>query len=333
MTQLRLGLIGCSNIARRRTLPSLPAAGNTQLVAVSARSLERAKQFAAEFDAVALTYEEMLASPDVDAVYLSLPNGLHHEWTMKALRAGKHVLCEKPLTTSAAQAEELTDAAEQHQLVLRENFTFLHHPQHERVRGLVADGRLGELRSFTAAFAIPPLPDNDIRYDPTLGGGALLDVGVYPLRAAQLLLGNDLSVAGASLRWDERSGVDVAGQVLLVAGNGVFANLEFGFQHSYQSRYALWGSGALLSLDRAFTPPNNRQPVLRIDEQDHTEEIWLPPADQFTLSIRSFAQAALSGAGTAVEAGWRDAAVVTARLVDEILRTALRAAAGEGGKS
>jgi dTDP-3,4-didehydro-2,6-dideoxy-alpha-D-glucose 3-reductase len=319
---LRLGALGCSSIAARRTLPAAAGVDELTLTAVAARSPEKAAEFAGRFHATAMTYDELLASTAVDAVYVSLPTGLHHEWTRKALLAGKHVLCEKPLTLTLEQAEDLAELATEQNLVLRENFTFVHHPQHTRVRELLNDGRLGELRTFTASFGIPPLPADDIRYQPALGGGALLDVGVYPLRAALFLLGPELRVTGATLRVGER-GVDVAGHALLTSASGVTASLEFGFQHSYRSRYELWGSAATLSLDRAFTPPPERQPVLRIEEQDHVEELWLPPAHQFARSLRSFAVAALAGRDES-EAAWLSSSLDTARLTGEVLASAAR---------
>ncbi|GAA1952140.1 Gfo/Idh/MocA family oxidoreductase [Amycolatopsis minnesotensis] len=321
---LRLGLIGVSSIARRRTVPAIRTVGSLAITACAARDLERAKEFAGKLDADAMTYDEILASPDIDAVYVSLPNGLHHEWARRALLAGKHVFCEKPLTTKAAHTDELIALAAERGLTLHENFMFVHHPQHARVRELVDGGRLGELRGFAASFGIPPLPPEDVRYRADLGGGALVDVGVYPLRSARLLLGDGLTVAGATLTIDTGRGVDVGGHVLLVSRSGVSASLEFGFRHSYRSRYRLWGSSAALSLDRAFTPPATRQPVLRIEEQDHVEEISLPPADQFAIAASRFADAALGTGDPALTAELNASTADTAHLVEAVLSKAIR---------
>ncbi|WP_338597826.1 Gfo/Idh/MocA family oxidoreductase [Saccharopolyspora sp. SCSIO 74807] len=322
MSPVRLGVLGCSAIARRRSLPAAAEVPELVTTAVASRTREKAERFAAEFGATATDYESLVSDPDIDAIYLSLPNSLHHEWTRRALDAGKHVLCEKPLTGSAAATRELTALADEKRLVLRENFAFLHHPVHDHVRRLLDQGRIGPLRTFTATFGIPPLPGEDIRYSAELGGGALLDVGVYPLRAALLLLGPSLSLVGATLRMDASSDVDVAGNVLLTADSGVFANLEFGFEHSYRARYALWGGTAWLGLDRAFTPPPQHQPVLRIEEQDHAEEIVLPPAHQFRTSLGSFAQAVQQR--TPEEKRWVAAADALAALVDEVRERAVR---------
>ncbi|MGA8112206.1 MAG: Gfo/Idh/MocA family oxidoreductase [Actinocatenispora sp.] len=323
--RLRVGVLGCSAIAWRRTLPALRAGDRTVVTAVASRDADKAKRFATAFDCDATGYEELLARDDVDAVYLPLPTALHVEWGSRVLRAGKHLLVEKPAATTAAEARALTDLAAAEGLIVRENFTFLHHAQHAAVRDLVAAGRLGDIRSFSAEFCFPPLPDTDIRYRPELGGGALLDAGVYPIRAAQLLFGTEQRVAGAVLRMDPERGVDVAGEALLVSGTGVLTSIRFGFQHSYGSSYSLWGSTGRLRLDRAFTPPPSWQPTLRIDEQNHAEEIVLPPDDQFQRAIDSFATAALGAEGAAAEAEAisRADTVRTMDLVDQIRAAAV----------
>jgi predicted dehydrogenase len=322
---VRIGVLGCSSIAWRRTLPAIHASDSLELVAVASRDPGKAKRFAAKFGCAACGYDELLEREDIEAVYLPLPPSLHVTWGSRVLRAGKHLLCEKPIAVTAAEAAELTGLAAELGLVLRENFAFLHHGQHARVRALVAEGRLGELRSFSAEFCFPPLPDTDIRYQSELGGGALLDAGVYPIRSAQLMLGDDLRVAGASLRIDSRRGVDVAGQVQVVSADGVFGSLAFGFQHAYGARYELWGSTARLSLDRAFSPPPDWQPVLRIQGQDFAEERTLPRDHQFLHSVTSFAEAVRSGvtAASPPEAAWCASAVKAMELVDEIRRVAV----------
>ncbi|TDC96751.1 Gfo/Idh/MocA family oxidoreductase [Saccharopolyspora aridisoli] len=318
------GVLGCSAIAERRMLPALHEIGGCDVAGFASRTPARAERFAAEHGGTAMSYEEVIDSPTIDAVYLSLPNALHFEWARRALRAGKHVLCEKPMTVSAEQTGELVALAAERGLLLRENFAFLHHPQHEVVRELVERGRLGRLRTFSSAFGVPSPRAGDIRYDPELGAGSLLDVGVYPIRAAQLMLGEGLTVAGATLRVDADTGVDMAGHALLVSENGVFADLEFGFQHAYRSRYALWGDAAHLSLERAFTPPATHRPVLRLEEQDHAEEFVLDASHQFRDSLASFAGAVREGRTPEIERSWLRGARETARLVGAIQDSAVR---------
>ena len=326
---VRFGILGCSSVARRRSIPALLAHPGATLAAVASRDPEKAEAVAAESGCAATGYDELLARDDVDAVYLPLPTALHVPWGLKVLAAGKHLLLEKPSATTADGARQLVRAAAERGLVLRENFTFLHHAQHGTVARLLAEGRLGRLRSFSGAFCFPPLPATDIRYDAALGGGSLLDAGVYPIRAAQLLLGDDLTVAGTSLRVDGRTGVDVAGHALLVSAAGVLADVKFGFEHTYGASYTLWGSAARLTVDRAFTPQATWQPVLRIDEQDHAEEHVLPAGDQWRDAIASFTAAVAAGhhAGHPAEAAGLRSMVRTVELVEDVVRRATRVAA------
>lgn len=326
MARVRIGVLGCASIAMRRCIPAIVSSPNTSLTAVASRDPEKAKRFAQRFGCDATTYDELLGRDDVDAVYVPLPASLHLEWGLEVLRAGKHLLLEKPAVVAAQEARQLVAEAAARGLVLRENFTFLHHSQHRAVRELMDGGRLGAVRTFSGAFCFPLTAADDIRYAANLGGGALLDTGVYPIRAAQSLFGGDLRVAGSTLRMDPEHGVDLAGQVLMVSGDGVLIDVQFGFQHTYGSRYTLWGSTGRLSLDRAFTPPATWSPVLRIEEQDHVEELTLSADHQFENSVRSFAEAVLAGrgAGDPDEAEHCAQMVKTAELVDDVRRLAVR---------
>ncbi|QIS20453.1 Gfo/Idh/MocA family protein [Nocardia terpenica] len=332
---VRFGVLGAASVAWRRMLPALSGLPGIEIAAVASRDLAKATRFTDRFGGVPVHgYDELLARPDVDAIYLALPNGLHHQWAAAALRAGKHVLGEKPMTTSAADTEDLLRLAERRNLVLRENFAFAHHPLHGVVSDLLDRGRLGALRHLTGSFCYPGRPADDVRNRADLGGGALLDAGVYPLRLAQYLLGDKdrLEVTGAVLRVDRGSGLDVSGSALLVARTGVIVTAEFGFEHSYASRYQLWGAGARLTVDRAFAPPPQHRPVLRIDEQDHTEELVLAAADQHAGSAAAFADA-VRATRYGAPGGPRDAAATlrTAELVDEIRAIARRIPVSGGG--
>ncbi|KZB88346.1 Gfo/Idh/MocA family protein [Amycolatopsis regifaucium] len=299
---VRLGVLGASSVARRRTLPAVAAAPNVVLTAIASRDKGKAARMAGEFGCVAAAdYDAVLASADVDAVYLPLPAALHHRWALAALAAGKHVLVEKPMATTAAETSELLDAAARRGLVIRQNLTYPHHRQHATVRDLVEAGRIGPLMEFHSAFCIPPLPASDIRHRAELGGGALLDVGVYPISAARFFLGDELEVAGAVLRWDAEYDVDMGGAVLLRSGDGRTATLSFGFEHGYGARYLLWGGSGRISVDRAFTPPAWLAPVVRIEEQDHVEEIVLPSDHQFRNSLSAFAEAVLDARSTGAD--------------------------------
>lgn len=288
---LRLGVLGCADIAWRRTLPAVEATPGVELVAVASREPAKAEKFAQRFGAAPVHgYGALLERDDVDAVYVPLPVALRHRWIMRVLTSGRHVLAEKPLTTGHAQARELTAEAERRGLVVMENFTFPFHRQHTRVRELVEEGRAGRIRAFMSEFGVPARAEDDIRLDPELGGSALLDVGVYPLRIAQFLFGTGLEVEGAVLTTDPKTGVDVGGGVLLRGPGGEVAQLGFGFGVHYRNTYTLWGEEGVLRLDRAFTPPEDFRPVIGLDTATGTESFELEPDHQFRNTLSAFAE-------------------------------------------
>lgn len=320
---VRIGVLGCGGVALRRMLPAMARTPSLALAAIASRERARAESAAARFGARPVHgYARVLEREDIDAVYVPLPPGLHADWAARALRAGKHVLVEKPMTTTADQARELAAVAEEQRAVLMESFMFLHHPQHAAVAQLVAQGAIGELRSVTAEFGFPPLPADDIRYRPELGGGALLDAGVYTLRASSLLLGAVPAVLGAQLTLDPGTGVDVSGHALLAGAGGAASHVSFGFCNAYRCHYTLWGSTGSLVLDRAFTPGPEHRPVLRIRRRDGEKEVRLPADDQFARTAERFA-ALVRGAGD--PAAERSAAVSQAELVEAVRAAAARA--------
>nr|QDG00816.1 dNDP-hexose 3-ketoreductase [Streptomyces griseus] len=275
----------------------MAACAGTEISVVASRDLIRAQETARAYGCRAVQgYESVLGDPMVDAVYVPVPAALHADWAEAALRAGKHVLVEKPLATEYGRTAELIGFARERSLALMENVMFVHHGQHEAVRKLVADGTVGGLRAFRAEFTVPGRPDDDIRYRPELAGGALWDTGVYPLRAALHFLGPQLSVAGAALSNGAGRQVDTAGAALLRTPEGVTAQLSFGLDHGYRSLYELVGSHGRITVDHAFTPPAGHSPVVRLENGDGTRELTLPADDQVAATVRAFVAAARAGA-------------------------------------
>jgi dTDP-3,4-didehydro-2,6-dideoxy-alpha-D-glucose 3-reductase len=293
---VRIGVLGCADIAVRRMMPAFAASPGLEIAAVASRDLAKAERVAERFGCQPVQgYAELLRRDDIQAVYVPLPAALHARWVEAALDAGLHVLAEKPLSTDSATTERLLCLAAARGLALMENVMFVHHPLHEAVRRLVADGRIGELRTFQAAFTIPRLPDDDIRYVPELGGGALADVGLYPLRAALHFLGPDVEVVGAHLASDTGRLVETSGAALLRTPGGVMAQVTFGMEHAYRSGYELWGSEGRITVDRAFTPPADHIPVITVQRGADIEEIRLRPADQVAATVRAFMSAVRAG--------------------------------------
>lgn len=261
------------------------------MLAVASRSRANAQRFADRFGCTAvLGYEALLDRDDLDAVYIPLPNALHEKWVEAALLAGKHVLAEKSLTPSSAAAERLVKIAAARGLLLMENFAFLHHDQHRVVRDMLAAGEIGELRSVTAEFGIPPTDPSGIRYRPELGGGALLELGTYTVRTSLLYLGQDIRFCGATLHLGQ-TGVDVVGGAVFGSPSGLSAHCSFGMVHGYRGAYTLWGSEGRITLERAYTPEKPTRPTLRMERGHEVVERTLESDDQFGNMARCFVEA------------------------------------------
>ncbi|MGP4115173.1 Gfo/Idh/MocA family protein [Streptomyces sp. 4N509B] len=296
-TPLRIGLLGCAEIALRRMLPAIDAHPELRVEVVASRDAARAKEVAARFGCRPATgYEGVLAEEDVDAVYVPVPAALHAPWVEAALEAGKHVLAEKPLTLDAGRTRALCALARRRGLALVENVMFVHHAQHRAVLDQLAAGAVGTLRSFHATFTIPSPPAEDIRFRRALGGGALTDVGVYPLRAALHLLGPELTVDAARLVTGAGREVDTWGAALLGRPDGVTAQLTWGMDNAYDATYELRGTEGRITVSRAYTPPADLRPQVRVTRGGQTEELALAPDDQVHNTLTAFARAAASAA-------------------------------------
>ena len=218
---LRIGVLGCANIARAfiRDVKPSPA---VQVVAVASRKADTAAAFAAETGVARHlgSYQALLDDPDVDAVYIPLPNTLHAPWAIKAARAGKHVLCEKPLATSLVDARAMFDAARRHRVMLLEAYPYWFQPQTGDLVRLLADGAIGDVRFMQASFgfSLPPNPAN-IRLQPKLGGGALLDAGSYPMSLIRLVMGSAPQRVRADASW-ATTGVDISLSATLYFADG-----------------------------------------------------------------------------------------------------------------
>lgn len=325
MAGVRLGVLGCADIAQRRILPALASVPGLTLAAIASRDAGRAEAAGRRYGCAAVTgYPALLRRDDVDAVYVPLPAALHAEWAEAALRGGKHVLVEKPIAGSVARARELVSLARARGLAVMENVMFVHHSQHAAVRALVAGGRIGELRQFSASFLIPRGAGDHVRFRPDLGGGALWELGVYPVRAALYFLGPGLEVVGATLSGGPRDAVKTSGAALLRTGAGVAVHLSFGIDHCYRSSYELTGSAGRITVDRAFTPPSGHAPVLRIANTDGGEaEHRLPPDDQVVNALTAFTQAA---GRRSTPSPWAEETLQQTALLEGL---SLRAAAGK----
>jgi len=319
MDALNIGVLGGSQFAIRSMIPAIRALDDRfRLAGIASRRPERVKEWAEAHQARLFAgYHALLELEDLDAVYIPLPNALHAEWIERALERGLHVLVEKSLACSHTEALHVDRMAREKKCVLLEDFHFRFHGQMEWIHDAVRSGRLGQLRCIRSSFGIPPFRDADnIRYQQALGGGARLDVGAYPVKLAQLFMGEELTVGAARLVEDSARGVDMWGGAFLAQrGGDLFADIAFGFDNHYQCSLELWGSEGKLSTNRIFTCPKDRQPVVVIEARDGKEIRTLPADDQIRNLLAHFH--ALTGADDGGESEYRQN-VNQARLLEEL---------------
>ncbi|MGD2099777.1 MAG: Gfo/Idh/MocA family oxidoreductase [Desulfobacterales bacterium] len=298
------GVIGNATIARKCVIPAIRKSSNGNIVALATRHPAQAEQIAADnhIGQVYDSYEALLVDPQVDLVYIPLPNHLHHPWTIKALKAGKHVLCEKPLACNAEEAREMAAAAKDAGRLLMEAFMYRFHPRSLRIKQLIAEGAIGTPRLVRSAFCFrmadsewhdPP----NLRLIPEMGGGALLDVGSYSVSVARWFLGAEPSRAQAQALYDP-GGVDVHTVGSLGFGGNGLACFEVSFITALQQTFSIAGSEGVIELPHdAFVPWENEAIFyVRGRDQETGQKHRVPGADEYRLMVEHFADAALGRA-------------------------------------
>jgi D-xylose 1-dehydrogenase (NADP+, D-xylono-1,5-lactone-forming) len=295
--RLRWGILSTARIARSLFVPGVWEASDGEVVAIASRDIGAARRVAAEMGIPRAfgAYDDLLAAADVDAIYNPLPNRLHAEWTIRAAQAGKHVLCEKPLARTAADAQRMADACQSAGVVLMEAFMWRHHPQHTRVRALLDAGEIGEPRMVRGSFSyvIGPNPTN-VRLQADLEGGSLMDVGCYPVNVARWVFDAEPIEAIGQQIVDPKYGVDSTFAGVLTFPGHRLALIDSSFAQADQADYEIVGSEGRLLVERAFRPDTlpGRIHVLR-GQQERVEEV--PPANQFALEADHFARSVRAG--------------------------------------
>lgn len=300
--RLRWGVLGVARIATGKVIPAMQAAGNGVVRAIASRDGGRAEAAAHRLGIERWfgSYDELVTWEGIDAVYVPLPNHLHRKWTMAAARAGKHVLCEKPLALTAAQAEEMVEECRRAGVVLMEAFMYRLHPSWRRVRDLVGEGAIGELRAVHTRFAYYNDDPDNIRNRPEYGGGALMDVGCYAVNLSRLLFGAEPSRVSAAIRRDPRFGTDVVTSGLLEFGEG-HATFTVSTQMEPDQSVHVSGTEGRIEVEIPFNiPPDRPTRVFLTQGGDPpaaplTETIELAPVDQYTIQAEVFARAVLEG--------------------------------------
>ena len=286
---MKLGILGTADIAFRRFLPALSKCPQITYAGVASRTPEKGLKFQENFGGkIYESYDVLLADESIDAVYVPLPPSLHFEWGKKVLESGKHLLMEKPFTTNINDTEQLLKLAEENGLVVHENYMFLYHSQLAKIKKMITDGSLGDIRIYKMSFGFPMRSQGDFRYNKELGGGALLDCGGYPVRLTLELLGNTAKVVQSKLVQPEGFEVDLYGSAVMENDAGEVAQISFGMDNAYQCQLEVWGSKATLIAPRIFTAGDGVKPILILKSSTDEKQIELDSDDQFLHSIERF---------------------------------------------
>ena len=307
MTELRWGVLSTASIAREKVIPGIQRADRCRLVAIASRDEARAAEVArsAGIPTVHGSYQALLADPAVDAVYLPLPNHLHAQWAMAAARAGKHVLCEKPLALTAADAERMIEVAEGAGVRLMEAFMYRLHPSWVAVREIVASGRIGKLVAVQSWFSYFNDDPGNIRNILAFGGGALYDIGCYSVNLSRMLFGGEPTRVEASMRRDPVSGVDILTSGLLEFDGGV-ATFACSTRAEDDQRVHVYGTQGRISIGIPFNIPPDRPTHIFVTHGGEppvdpaTETLTFETADPYSVEAARFAAAILDGEPTPV---------------------------------
>lgn len=270
---LRWGLLSTAHI-NQSLIPSIRSSKSSQLLAVASRYAQRAAEYASTWGIPRFhaSYEDFLADPDIDIVYISLPNSLHAEWSIKAMQMGKHVLCEKPIAISSKELDGIATVAKETQKVIAEAFMYRHHPQTMLVKEMVDQGEVGNIQLINGSFGYQNTRSFDIRFDPALGGGSLWDVGCYPIGYANYLIGAaPFEVFGHQLSGP--TGIDLlyAGQLFYPGGQ--ICQFDCSFISEFKAEIEIIGDKGRLIIPEPYKPGKRTKIFLQKDRQKITQNV------------------------------------------------------------
>jgi predicted dehydrogenase len=312
---VKWGLLSTADI-NRKVIPGMRASEKAELIAVASREQKRADEYAREWEIERAygSYEALVEDADVEALYISLPNTLHCEWSIRAVEAGKHVLCEKPMSRHVADVEAAFDAAERSGRILTEAFMYRHNPQTARLRQLVGDGAIGDLRVVRSCFSYALYDEDNIRLRTDVEGGSLMDVGCYCVSGSRLLGGEPERVYGE--QFVGPSGTDWVFAGSLRFPGDVLAQFDCGTTLDERDELEAIGTEGSLFLD---DPWHCVEPVIELRRDGQVERIELEHADSYRLEVENLSDAIR---GTAEPLLGREDAVGQARVIEALFRSA-----------
>ncbi|WP_211745818.1 Gfo/Idh/MocA family oxidoreductase [Paenibacillus sp. Marseille-Q4541] len=298
--QIRWGILSTAKIGRTAVIPAIQQSERGQVIAIASRDESRAAEVAAELNIPKAygSYDALLADEEIDAVYIPMPNHLHMEWTIRAARAGKHVLCEKPAALNEKQVSQMIEVCREENVVFAEAFMYRYHPKHRRVKEIIESGEIGEVRAIHANFTYNNCEDKDnVRFQKNMGGGSLYDVGVYPISAARMFLETEPeAVTVHALFSPEHDDVDMMASGLIEFPNKVALTFDCGMWACARAEFEILGTKGRIELPKVFGWENSDIPPQIIIHTDHvTREERVSVSNSFVLQAEAIADAILDG--------------------------------------
>ncbi|GGJ58122.1 putative dehydrogenase [Anoxybacillus voinovskiensis] len=297
-TKVRWGILSTAAIARSEVIPAIQRAENAEIVAIasgSGKAHEVAQQLG--IPTAYNNYEDLLADPNIDAVYIPLPNHMHMGWTVKAAKQKKHILCEKPAALCEEDVRKMVEACQENGVVWMEAFMYQFHPQHNRVKEIIASGEIGTVKSMRSSFSFYLVErENNIRMEPACGGGSLLDVGCYCVHSIRYLLETEPVALSVHSTYDDRYGVDVITSGWMLLENGVHALFDCSFDMFARNEYEIIGTNGKITVPRAYRPDVQQGSgllIIQTDDGKTREEVV--NGDQYRLQVEHFSQCIIDG--------------------------------------
>lgn len=292
---VRWGIMGTARIATQRVMPAMENARLTALVGIASRTLQKAQDVAESFGMPKAygSYEEMLEDPEIEAVYIPLPNGFHAEWCIKSMRAGKHVLCEKPITLNADEARQIEAVRDETGMYCLEAYASRFNPIQQQAVEITRSGQIGDLRfihTISTFYMETHDPDN-VRLRAGIGGGALYDMGCYAIDAQRLLAGRIPQSVQTTMDWSERFDVDMSGSAVLDYGDGLLGTIQWGFNAPWGGPFSVLGEGGSLTGPYGWGAPEGKAAMLLRVEGEDLQEFAPEQTNGYTSEVQDLSEA------------------------------------------
>ncbi len=325
MKKVRWGILGAAKIARELVIPAMQKGRLSEVTALASRDADRARKTADQLGIPKSygSYEELLADPDIDAVYNPLPNHLHVPLTIQAAEAGKHVLCEKPLAITSDEAQQLVEVRDRTGVKIQEAFMVSANPQWMKVRELVREGRIGKVRSVTGHFTYMNTDAANVRNKPDIGGGGILDIGCYLIFASRFFLEMEPEKVISKVQRDPNFGTDILASFMLDCPNDIQGIYTCGTQSILKQLLHIDGTSGRIEIEVPVSPPMDKPTRIFVDNgpgltKEHQEEIWFEPFNHYTLQGDAFSEAILNNSPQLLSL---ESSIRTMNVIDAIFRS------------